>query len=150
MRKYEFRYTGGRFPEPAGEVARDAELFDTVLDEMRGLFRQRNNVYRSQFRQQGLGGVLSWIAVNMQRVSSLLSDGPTSEQDEDLTENLLDMAVYAALGALLSHYTEPQTAQCKHLYATRDISDDRAGMNTHQLWCLLCGSKAKIVLATEE
>jgi hypothetical protein len=136
---YRFRYTGGPFPMPAAEVENDAILFDHVLDEIRGLFRERNNIYRSRFRQQGIGGILSWIAVKMQRLSSLLGQGPGSNEDEDVTENLLDIAVYAALGALMNYYGPQESAPCKHLYSVEEDCDDG-----RTLRCLLCGSKSKL------
>jgi hypothetical protein len=136
---YTFRYTGGPFPEPAQEVRQDAELFDHVLDEIRGLFRERNNVYRSRFRSQGIGGILSWIAVKMQRLSSLLAEGPAPDEDEDVTENLLDIAVYAGLGALMSYYGQQEAAPCKHLYALDEETNDTAALH-----CLLCGAKSRL------
>lgn len=136
---YIFRYTGGPFPAPAPEVTKDAQLFDEVLDEVRGLFRQRNNVYRSRFRQQGIGGILSWIAVKMQRLSSLLAEGPSSGEDEDVTENLLDIAVYASLGALMSYYGQQEQAPCKHLYAIDDLPNENTNLH-----CLLCGVGARL------
>ena len=136
---YNFRYTGGPFPNPAPELENDAILFDQVLDEMKGLFRERNNVYRSRFRQQGIGGILSWIGVKMQRLSSLLVHGPSPDEDEDVTEHLLDIAVYAALGALMTYYGAQESAPCKHLYAVEEDSDESG-----HLHCLLCGGKSRL------
>jgi len=139
---YKFRYTEGPFPMPAPEVENDAILFDHVVDEIKGLFRERNNVYRSRFRQQGIGGILSWIAVKMQRLSSLLAQGAGPDEDEDVTENLLDIAVYAALGALMNYYPAQESAPCKHLYAVEEDCHD--GGNLH---CLLCGDKSRLATA---
>jgi hypothetical protein len=136
---YNFRYTGGPFPLPAPELENDAILFDHVLDEIKGLFRERNNIYRSRFRQQGIGGILSWIGVKMQRLSSLLAHGPGPDEDEDVTEHLLDIAVYAALGALMNYYGAHESAPCKHLYAVEEDCD--RGEHLH---CLLCGNKSRL------
>jgi hypothetical protein len=142
---YKFRYTGGPFPVPAPEVEDDAILFDHVLDEIRGLFRERNNIYRSRFRQQGTGGILSWIGVKMQRLSSLLAQGAGPDEDEDVTENLLDIAVYAALGALMNYYGQQESTPCRHLYAV-----DESSHGSGDLHCLLCGDKSRLATIHEQ
>lgn len=139
---YKFRYTGGPFPIAAPEVQADSDLFDQVLDEMKGLFRERNNIYRSRFRQQGLSGILLWISIKMQRLSSLLAQGPDSEEDEDITENLLDLAIYAALGVLMTYYPPRESVPCKHLYAL-----DEESSGPVELQCLLCGRRERLATA---
>ena len=68
----------------------------------------------------------------MQRLSSLLAQGAGPDEDEDVTENLLDIAVYAALGALMNYYGAHESAPCKHLYAVEEDCNDSGSLH-----CLL-------------
>ena len=139
---YTFKYTASDLPKPSPEVAVDAELFDRVIVEMRGMFRDKNNAYLSQFRREGITAILSWIRTKQTRISSVLTGGA---DDEGLTENFLDLAVYGALGALLSHYGERAQAEigCRHLFSIAD-EVERGGSDIN-LHCVLCGETRAVV-----
>jgi hypothetical protein len=139
---YSLRYDDGVMPEVDPELLKDAELFDTMLKELRGLFRERNNIYRSRFRDHGIAGVLSLIAYKIQWLSSRLDDEGDLSHGEDLTEGFLDLAVYSALGALLSHYGE-ETAECKHLFAAQAYKN-RPSEPDEPWRCVLCGAQARV------
>jgi hypothetical protein len=139
---YAFKYIGSDLPKPSPEVAVDAELFDRVTVEMRGIFRDKNNAYLSQFRREGITAILSWIRTKQARISSVLTGGT---DDEGLTENFLDLAVYGALGALLSHYGERGQHEigCRHLFRIADETG-RGGSDIN-LHCVLCGETRAVV-----
>lgn len=119
-------------PEPLPSVAQDALDFDQKLEEIRYLFRERNNVYQGQFHKQGISAVLAWLRVKQQRIAHQLQNPDTHGDDEGLAENFLDVAVYGLLGAMLAE--EPtRPASCAHLYA----EDPEQG----GLCCVICGHR---------
>jgi len=138
---YTLKYVGSELPKPSPEVAADAELFDDMLAEMRGIFRDKNNAYLSQFRTEGIPAILSWIRTKQARIASVLAGDP---DDEGLTENFLDLAIYGALGALLSHHDgHARKTGCRHLYSVAGKSQrDNSGVN---LGCVLCGETWSVV-----
>lgn len=127
------------FPDPLPRLRRDATLFDLKVDAMRRLFRERNNVYHSRFRDEGLGAILSWLRTKQQRIASILTDTPAGE-DEGLAENFLDVAVYGVLGAILAEESG-ETSPCSHLFA---VDTGEAGQ------CVLCGATARIETPTAD
>lgn len=144
--RYELRFGDGVMPQVDPELVDDAELFDVLLNEIRGLFRERNNVYRSRFRDNGIAGTMSLIGYKIQRLSSQLNGEDGAGSDEDLTEGFLDLAVYSLLAALLSHYGE-ESAACRHLFAAQiDTAPEPSEQPWHeQPWhCVLCGARAQV------
>jgi len=137
---YTLRYGDGVMPQVDPELLEDAELFDTILREIRGLFRERNNIYRSRFRDNGIGGTMSLIAYKIQWLVSKLHGEDSSGQGEDLTEGFLDLAVYSALAAILCHYGE-ELAECRHLFAAQA---HRTSEPSEPWRCLLCGIRAQV------
>ena len=116
-------------PEPLPSVRQDAEDFDRKLEEVRKLFRERNNVYHGQFRRQGVGAVLAWLRVKLQRIAHQLQNTDAHGDDEGLAENFLDVTVYGLLGAILVEQPD-RAAPCTHLF-----TEDPEGGG---LRCVLC------------
>jgi hypothetical protein len=140
MKRYVFRYRGGPFPEPLPEVAQDASCVDNIIDELRGLFRERNNVYLSGFRKEGLPGVVGFIGHKLQRLRSRLAG--EGEDDEDVIEHLLDLAIYAVLGVAI--LTDGERVQpCRHLFAPDSTAENRS-ITHFAVRCVLCGRAAVI------
>jgi len=116
-------------PAPAPEVKEDAELFRMYLERSNALFIERNNLYHSQFRKEGLGTVFSWIRTKMQRIAGILR-GDITDDDEGLTENFLDLAIYGLLAAMLTESSD-KVSHCTHLLA----ENPEGGFN-----CVLCNA----------
>lgn len=90
----------------------ETELFSEYARRTVSLFAERNQVYRSQFRREGLPAVLGWIRTKMQRIATGLH-GDIAD-DESLAENFLDMGAYCLMGAMLAE--DPKMPDdCAHL-----------------------------------
>lgn len=98
------------------------------------LFAQRNRVYQSQFRKEGLGAVLGWIRTKLQRIATGFDC--TVKDEESLAENLLDLSAYALMGAMLAEDPAPPES-CSHL-----ISFGKEGTAT----CVLCGRRLHVTI----
>jgi UDP:flavonoid glycosyltransferase YjiC (YdhE family) len=113
-------------------LEREVEIFADYAQRTVALFAERNQVYRSQFRREGLAAVLGWIRTKLQRVAtSLHGDIP---DDESLSENLLDMGAYCLMAAMLAEDPVAQN-DCAHLLR---LSGEG------QATCVLCGVELAI------
>ncbi len=93
-------------------LEKEAELFSDYARRTATLFAERNQVYRSQFRREGLPAVLGWIRTKMKRIATGLH-GDVAD-DESLAENFLDMGAYCLMGAMLAE--DPMAPDdCAHL-----------------------------------
>ena len=119
------------------DVAEDAALFRNYLERANLLFIERNNLYKSQFRKEGLGAVVSWLRTKMQRIAGILR-GDVQDDDEGLAENFLDLAIYGLLAAMLVE-TGEEKPHCSHLLA-RDGDDGYV--------CVLCNARFSGVLCS--
>jgi UDP:flavonoid glycosyltransferase YjiC (YdhE family) len=105
----------------------ETELFSDYARRTVSLFAERNQVYRSQFRREGLPAVLGWIRTKLQRVATCLHGDIVD--DESLAENLLDMGAYCLMAAMLAENpTVPE--DCAHLLRLTGEG---------QSVCVLCG-----------
>ncbi|MDP5278690.1 hypothetical protein Q9Q95_07120 [Sphingomonas sp. DG1-23] len=105
----------------------ETELFSEYARRTVSLFAERNQVYRSQFRREGLPAVLGWIRTKLQRVASCLHGDIVD--DESLAENFLDMGAYCLMGAMLAE--DPMAPEdCAHLLRLTGEG---------QSVCVLCG-----------
>jgi hypothetical protein len=116
-------------PLPDDQTEADARLFAEYVERAQLLFAQRNRIYQSQFRKEGVGAVLGWIRAKVQRISVGLKGQVVD--DEGLAENFLDVAVYGIIGAILSEDEQPPD-KCGHLIAP--------GPDCTSI-CILCGRK---------
>jgi hypothetical protein len=108
-------------------LEKETELFSEYAQRTVALFAERNQVYRSQFRREGLPAVLGWIRTKMQRVATGLHGNITD--DESLAENLLDMGAYCLMAAMLAE--DPKAPDdCAHLLRVTGECESV---------CVLCG-----------
>jgi hypothetical protein len=105
----------------------EAELFLKYAHRTAALFAERNQVYRSQFRREGIPAILGWIRTKMQRIATGLHGDVADE--ESLAENFLDMGAYCLMGAMLAEDTKAPGG-CAHLLR---LTGDGESV------CVLCG-----------
>jgi len=108
-------------------LAADSQRFSEYLQRMQTLFVARNAVYRSQFRKEGVGAILGWIRTKIQRLAVGIRGNETD--DESLSENFLDIAVYGVLGAMVCDEVA-EAPPCSHLLAETESGS---------FVCILCG-----------
>lgn len=74
--------------------------FDTLYAEVRQLFIEKNNHHKNVFLKRGVPGIVMRLE---DKINDVMQGG---KGHESVTECFLDIAVYALLGAICSHYYE--------------------------------------------
>ena len=130
---YVLKFVDGKFPIPKDKET--AEKYEIMLREAWGLFIEKNNAYNSVFLEYGIAGIFVRIRDKLARLFS----PDETVADESITENLLDIADYALMGAIISHPKLSKSSKCEHLFA---IFEDETGIKV--LRCIHCNTKPNI------
>ncbi|MBU1202689.1 DUF1599 domain-containing protein [Patescibacteria group bacterium] len=130
---YTLKFADKELPKP--EDPPMTKRYQAILREALGLFIEKNNAYKSVFVEYGVVGIFVRIRDKLAR---LFSDDETIA-DESIVEDFLDIANYALMGAMISHFHLRRGIQCNHLYA---VVDEKAGKK--KLRCINCDEELHV------
>lgn len=135
VKKYRLQYQK-HMPNPNRAEKAIAKRFAMMTREVLGHFIDRNNVYRSQFICDGVPGIILRINDKIKRLVALLEGKAKESEDEDITENFVDIAVYGVMGATLHHFDiETKDSYHTHLFVKL------MAKKRYVFECILCGLK---------